>query len=120
MSGLLPDAFNLSQEPENVVGIWWYCIRTGELEYSETAKGHLDPSFKLREFAKKDLSIIRGRLINIMGILYLVIFSNAAFVKVPQMVVSDLKNKINSVASRKIDCIVDDDGNDLYERKETL
>lgn len=113
---LLKDAFNLSQDPKNVVGIWWYQIRTGILEYSTKAKGHLDRKyFTLVDQVKLDSSIIRGRLIKYNNHIYCVSFiSNIANLKTN--ILQDLRNKLEKESKIKIDFMIDDEGK-LTEKK---
>jgi hypothetical protein len=115
MELLLKDAFNKAQDKDNLVGIWWYQIRTGILEYSTEAKGHLDKEyFQLVDMAQKDTSIIRGRLIKVENNIYLIIFSDNSSMKI---ILNDLKQKIEKESKIKIDFIINYEGYNLNENK---
>lgn len=114
---ILKNIFNLSQQKENVVGIWWYQIRTGILEYSSKAKGHLDREyFSLVDLAKTDKSIVRGRIIKIKNVIYCVLFTSN-LTKLQINILLDLKNKLVETMGIGIDFIVDDEGNLLENKK---
>jgi hypothetical protein len=109
----LPDAFNKSQDSGNVIGIWWYDKRTGNLEYSDKALGHLDNIFKIRHLAKLG-DTVRGRLLLINNYCYLIIYrsvdQNISF-----DVVNKIKEKIQKTSKNSINYVIDDDGNVIHE-----
>lgn len=109
---LLKDAFNISQNKQNVIGIWWYDIRTKELQYSETARGHLDNQFTLNQLAKNDKNIVRGRLVRVNNKNYLIIFN-----KISPFNTYTLRSKIEDESRKLVDFVVDDEGYSLQESK---
>ena len=105
----------LSHKPENVEGIWWYSLQTGELRVTDDpTKNHQDPMFA--DIAHKP-GWTKGRVSKISGKNFLTIYSNRNML---DRQYADLIYKLENWLDVRIDRVVDMKGNDLYKIIESL
>lgn len=112
---LLPNAFDLSQDPKKKLLLWYYNLATGQFEYSTTAISHSE--------IVRDKSItlggnwIKGRVFKHNGNIYLIAYIET-FLHNPLTFnhLIDLVQKIKRVFKEPLDYFVDDKGNRIDEK----
>jgi hypothetical protein len=112
---VLPNAWELAHLSDLALGIWFYSVNGGLLDYSETATGHADVGvFKYSGHEAENW--VRGRLIKKDGLNFLIVYKKLS---VDQL--CDLKSKVEAVSKKNVDYVVGFDGYDLLrECKENL
>ena len=119
---ILNDPVGESHFRDQLVGIWFYHVPTGELVYSEEATSHWDyKNFDVdSKFDMKDgdgaaaAGWCRGRVFQVKGIGYIFIYlDNSLRMRVPGYALADIAQKLRAEASVDIDFVLDDQGYNL-------
>ena len=111
---ILPDAFNIAHEPENVLLIWWYNLYNGQFEYSES-ENHI--AIVKNKNLPVDRSWIKGRLVSYRGSIYLVAYTREYLHNpVDADNLNDLAGKVRKACKDiRVDYFIDEKGYDMLE-----
>lgn len=102
---------------DNVIAIWWYRVSDGFLEIQKNVTTHADKKFDLLKTETADLE--KGRLLKYKGDNILMIYSTGfRKTSLSEDQLEDLVKKMSKECGCHICCVINDKGENLYEKKD--
>lgn len=112
---VIPDAMSKAHYKDVLRGVWWYRLSDGFLDYSKTAKSHMDDCFVASESPR---GWVRGRVGDDNGkvfcFIYVCDFTKGAM---PGRVLYDIFKKVKQASGLPIEYFTDEDGYSLLEKR---